>query len=149
MSCSPWNNYGSPTSPSWRGQVCDISLGHLVRPDQHVTVEINGPSIYLPSKQATALALVMNELIANALEHAFTLRERGGRLTIDLAQEGAQVSVTIADNGRGLPADFDLTRRRGLGLQIVHTLVEKDLAGTLQLANRPEGGSQAKLTFYK
>ena len=130
-------------------QVCDISLRQLVRPDQRVTAEINGPAIYLPSKQATALALVMNELIANALEHAFSLNSRDGRLTIALAQDGAQVTVSIADNGRGLPPDFDVTERRGLGLQIVRTLVTKDLAGALHLENRPEGGSRATMTFYK
>jgi len=48
-----------------------------------------------------------------------------------------------------LPAGFDLSDLRGLGLQIVRTLVEKDLGGTLHLENRPEGGSQATLTFYQ
>jgi two-component sensor histidine kinase len=129
-------------------QVCDISLRHLVRPDQRVSVRIDGPAIYLPSKQATALALVMNELIANALEHAFQFG-RHGRLNINLTQEGNQVTVSVADNGRGLPPDFDSTRQSKLGLQIVQTLVEKDLAGTLRLENRPTGGSQAILTFYK
>lgn len=130
-------------------QVCDISLKQLVHPNRQVTAEIHGPPIYLPSKQATALALVMNELIANALEHAFSLSGRDRCLEISLVQDGAQVTVTIADNGRGLPLDFNATGRRGLGLQIVEALVTKDLAGTLQLGNRPEGGSQAILTFYK
>jgi two-component system, sensor histidine kinase PdtaS len=129
-------------------QVCDISLRHLVRPDQRVSVRIEGAAIYLPSKQATALALVMNELIANALEHAFQYG-RPGQLTISLAQEGNQVTVYVADNGRGLPSDFDSTRQGRLGLQIVQTLVEKDLSGSLRLENRPGGGSQAILTFYK
>jgi two-component sensor histidine kinase len=129
-------------------QVCDISLRHLVRPDQRVSVQIDGPDIYLPSKQATALALVMNELIANALEHAFQYG-RPGQLNINLAQEGNQVTVSVVDNGRGLPPDFDSTRQIKLGLQIVQTLVEKDLAGTLRLENRPTGGSQVILTFYK
>jgi two-component sensor histidine kinase/putative methionine-R-sulfoxide reductase with GAF domain len=129
-------------------QVCDISLRHLVRPDQRVSVQIEGPAIYLPSKPATALALVMNELIANALEHAFQYG-RPGQLTINLAQDGNQVTVHIADNGRGLPPDFDSTRQSRLGLQIVRTLVEKDLSGSIRLENRPGGGSQAILTFYK
>ena len=130
-------------------QVCDISLKQLVHPNRQVTAEIRGPAIYLPSKQATALALVMNELIANALEHAFSLSGRDRHLEIGLAQDGARVTVTIADNGRGLPSDFDATGRRGLGLQIVEALVTKDLAGTLQLSTRTEGGSLATLTFYK
>ena len=129
-------------------QVCDLSLRNLVHPDQHVAATIAGPPIYLPSKQATALALVMNELIANALEHAFHDSQLG-QLAISLSQEDALVSVAITDNGHGLPAGFDLADSRGLGLQIVRTLVEKDLGGTLRLENRPEGGCQATLTFYK
>ncbi len=130
-------------------QVCDISLRHLVRPDRPVQAEVTGTAIYLPSKQATAFALVMNELIANALEHAFSLSVRGGQLHIDLAQDGPQVTVTVRDNGRGLPPDFDIERAHGLGLRIARTLAEKDLAGTLRLHNLPEGGSEARLMFYK
>lgn len=130
-------------------QVCDISLRHLVRPDQQVEAHIEGPPIYLPSKQATALALVMNELISNALEHAFSFVGQRGRLEIRLAQEGPQVTVTVSDNGRGLPSDFDISRTRGLGLQIVRTLVEKDLAGTLRFEPGKNGGSQVTLVFYK
>lgn len=129
-------------------QVCEISLHQLTRPDRPVAAEIHGPPIYLPSKQATALALAMNELIANALEHAFG-DGRPGRLCIHLEQDGPRITVSVADDGRGLPADFDLERNDGLGLQIARTLVEKDLVGTLQLASRPGGGSQATLTFYR
>lgn len=130
-------------------QVCDISLRHLVRPDQRVEAHIEGPPIYLPSKQATALALVMNELISNALEHAFCFVGQHGRLEIRLTQEGPQVTVTVSDNGRGLPPDFDISRTRGLGLQIVRTLVEKDLAGTLSFEPGKNSGSQVTLVFYK
>lgn len=129
-------------------QVCDVSLRQLTRPDRPVVAEIHGPPIYLPSKQATALALVMNELIANALEHAFET-DQPARLHINLEQEGPRITVTVADNGRGLPADFSLERNTGLGLQIAHTLVEKDLFGTLQLTSRPDGGCEAVLTFYR
>jgi two-component sensor histidine kinase/putative methionine-R-sulfoxide reductase with GAF domain len=130
-------------------QVCEISLRQFVRPDRRIEADVSGGSIFLPSKQATALALVMNELIANSLEHAFTFNGRNGRLDIALAQEGPQVTVAISDNGRGLPPDFDLNNARGLGLRIARTLAEKDLAGKLQLENRPEGGVRATLIFYK
>ncbi len=130
-------------------QVCNTALSHLVRPDQQVNASIEGPPIFLPSKQATALALVMNELLSNALEHAFGAGETGGFLMIRLATEGPQVTVTVSDNGRGLPSDFDFVRAGGLGLQIVRTLVEKDLAGAFCLESSPEGGSRATLVFYK
>ncbi len=89
----------------------------------------------------------MNELIANALEHAFSPGGRDERLAIVIGQDGAQVTVTITDNGRGLPADFNLDSTRGLGLRIARTLAVKDLAGTLDLENRREGGTQATLTY--
>lgn len=130
-------------------QVCDSALRNLLRPGQRVQVEVTGVPIFLPSKQATALALALNELIANALEHAFSVPRQNGRIDLALAQDGPRVAVTMSDNGRGLPPGFDLNRDHGLGLQIVRTLVEKDLAGTLQLENRPEGGSRVTLTFYK
>ena len=65
-------------------QVCDISLKQLVHPNPsgdrwRSTAQ---PST-LPSKQATALALVMNELIANALEHTFSLTGHDRRLEMD------------------------------------------------------------------
>ena len=130
-------------------QVCDSALRNALRPGQHVQAEVIGPPIYLPSKQATALALVLNELIANALEHAFSPFKLNGRIELTLAQDGPHVTVELKDNGRGLPQGFDLSRNHGLGLQIVRTLVEKDLAGTLQLENHREGGSRATLDFYK
>ena len=52
-------------------------------------------------------------------------------------------------NGRGLPVDFDLENGTGLGLQIVRTLVEKDLAGTIRLESPSGGGTRIVLTFYK
>ena len=95
-------------------QVCDISLKQLVHPNRQVTAEIHGPAIYLPSKQATALALVMNELIANALEHAFSLSGHDRRLEIGLTQDGAQVTVTIVDNGSRPAAGVQRDGRRGV-----------------------------------
>ena len=130
-------------------QVCDISLKYFVRPDRRIVAEITGPPIYLPSKQATALALIINELVSNALEHAFPIGHQPCHLQIQLAQEGPEVTLTIKDSGRGLPSGFDLSTGRGLGLRIARTLAEKDLAGSLRLDGRGAGGTTATVTFYK
>lgn len=130
-------------------QVCDISLKHFVRPDRRVTAEITGPPIFLPSKQATALALIINELVSNALEHAFPIGAGLCYLNIELKQEGPKVTLQIADSGRGLPPDFKLETAKGLGLRIARTLAEKDLSGSLRLENQAAGGSVATVTFYQ
>ena len=129
-------------------QVCNISLAHQVRPGQQVDVNITGPPVYLPSKQATALALVLNELISNALEHAFG-DGRSGTLTIVITQQEGQVTFSLTDNGAGLPPGFNLESQDSLGLQIVRTLVDKDLAGRLRFDRPVGGGSRATLTFYR
>ena len=49
----------------------------------------------------------------------------------------------MADDGRGLPAGFDLERVRGLGLQIVRTLLDSELDSALQVRGRPGGGTEA------
>jgi two-component sensor histidine kinase len=130
-------------------QVCDISLRHFVRPDRKILAEVTGPPIFLPSKQATALALIINELVSNALEHAFPIGYYPCHLAIDLSQEGPQVTLAISDSGRGLAPDFNLPTAKGLGLRIARTLAEKDLQGTLRLESRLGGGTTATVTFYK
>ena len=93
---------------------------------------VKGHEIYLGSKQATAFALVLNELIANAIEHGFRTR-REGEIEIELDWDVAEVWMRVQDDGEGLPKGFSLNTSRGLGLQIARTLVEKDLRGKLAL----------------
>ncbi len=73
-----------------------------VTPDKQITLRVQGPAIYLPSQQATACALVANELVLNALEHAFTGRETGHWCCMQLADEGDQVVLEVIDDGVGL-----------------------------------------------
>ncbi|MGQ9501679.1 MAG: histidine kinase N-terminal domain-containing protein [Anaerolineae bacterium] len=120
----------------------------LVAPDKHITFGIEGPPIYLPSRQATACALVLNELLQNALEHGFEERTMG-HIQVILENGGDQVIMRVRDNGSGLPTDFDLSEAesRSLGLYIVRTLVQEDLKGVLEIYNRD--GVEAVVTFPK
>jgi two-component system, sensor histidine kinase PdtaS len=85
----------------------------------------------LEPRIATPLALVITELIHNALEHG--LAETGSALGIHVATNANQLQVTISDDGVGLPAGFDVATSPNLGLQIVRTLTENELRGTLSL----------------
>jgi two-component system, sensor histidine kinase PdtaS len=108
----------------------------------------------VPADTATPLAMVVTELLQNALEHAFPHRKQGdapsglslgqGERSITLTAQHmvGRLRVTVEDNGRGLPEGFDLDASTSLGLSIVRTLVESELEGILEMGPRPGGGTR-------
>jgi two-component sensor histidine kinase len=116
-------------------------------PGARLAYAVEGPSIYLPSQQATACALVVNELIQNAVEHGFE-RKKHGHISVRLMDGGDQVGVEVMDDGDPLPTEFDLEKPSSLGLQIVRSLVEGDLHGKATLENR-DGEVVATVVFPK
>ncbi len=85
----------------------------------------------LESRIATPLALVITELIYNSLEHG--LESEGSKLEIAIDRTKKSVTVTISDDGVGLPDGFSMAESSNLGLQIVRTLTENELRGKLSL----------------
>ena len=98
----------------------------------------------LESRIATPLALVITELIYNALEHG--LESEGSKLEIAISQLGKSVKVTITDDGVGLPEGFSVAQSSNLGLQIVRTLTENELRGKITLISN-ENETRAELEF--
>jgi two-component sensor histidine kinase len=98
----------------------------------------------LESRIATPLALVITELIYNALEHG--LESEGSKLEIAISQLGKSVKVTITDDGVGLPEGFSVAQSSNLGLQIVRTLTENELRGKITLIS-DENETRAELEF--
>jgi len=107
-----------------------------------ITLRKVGEFGVLDSQIATPLSLVITELIHNALEHG--LAESGDELVIDIQQRsqpdshGEKVSyeISISDNGAGLPEGFDWQTSSNLGLQIVRTLTENELKGSISLKRK-------------
>jgi two-component system, sensor histidine kinase PdtaS len=118
--------------------VGDQARRSMLRPDEHISLTVEGPGIFLNSKQATAFSLVLNELVCNAMEHGFSDRQ-DGHIAIELDWDGDEILLRVCDDGHGLPEGFDLATSRGLGLQIARTLVEKDLRGRMGIANDDSG----------
>jgi two-component sensor histidine kinase len=109
-----------------------------------ITISRTGQLGSVDPRIATPLALVITELIYNALEHG--LEVEGTELTIAIERDSQSAHVTIIDDGVGLPAGFDLTQSSNLGLQIVRTLTENELRGTLSLISNTEE-TRAELSF--
>jgi two-component system, sensor histidine kinase PdtaS len=99
----------------------------------------------LPAEVATPLAMVLNELLLNAVEHGFPEGSTDGEVVISAHRFRRQLHLSVADNGRGLPEDFDLDAADRLGLQIVRTLARGELRGSIEMRPRAGGGTEAVL----
>ena len=98
----------------------------------------------LPSEAATPLAMVLTELLQNAVEHGYSDQEaatvdRSGRVVVTARRIVGRLHVVVEDDGRGLPDDFDLDSSTQLGLSIVRTLVESELGGVLEIGPGSRG----------
>lgn len=139
---------GSTNITELAQRVSETARHSMTRPDQRIQIRVVGPNIHLGSKQATAFALVLNELVSNAIEHGF--RERAtGNIQVELDEDGMEVWVRVQDDGVGLPSGFDLQTSRGLGLQIARTLAEKDLDGRIVLTSNEGTGATAWVLFQR
>jgi two-component sensor histidine kinase/putative methionine-R-sulfoxide reductase with GAF domain len=103
-----------------------------------------GDTIELETREATTLAILLNELLTNAIRHGMRGRE-SGTVRVLYGRHGSDVWVSVVDDGNGLPPNFTLNKNKGLGLSIVRTLVEADLHGQVNWAGDP--GARFTLVF--
>ncbi len=84
----------------------------------------------LPSDKIMAIGLAVNEFISNAIKHGFPA-DHEGVITIAFRDEGGDHVLRMADNGVGLPEDFDIKGGKGLGMRVMSSLAQQ-LGGTLE-----------------
>ena len=111
---------------------------------KEIGLSVEGDEVTVPSDMATTAALVVNELVSNALEHAFAGQE-SGTVRVVLRNEGFWASVAVIDNGCGIPLYKNIPD--GLGLSIVRNLVTDKLRGRLEFAP-VETGTHVTFTVY-
>ncbi len=139
--------------PSQQVPFTDI-IGPLVRmaqegvlsPERPVRFSVLGRAGEVPAELATPLAVVLTELLQNAVEHAFPFSAEGPddrRVEVVLHNDGAVLSVAVRDNGLGLPPGFTIEAADSLGLSIVRDLVTGQLTGSLDI--RTDGGTVVEL----
>ena len=120
----------------------------ILDPEKRIHFSLEGDDIYLPTQQATSCALIINELLQNAVEHGYATRSEGV-ITVRLRENADQHQVEIVDDGQGLAPDVNGHQAVSLGLQIVQTLVREDLKGHFELQNVDGRGARALVLFPK
>jgi len=117
--------------------------GEVAAAEAEVVVRRHGSFGTLPADVATPLSMVLTELVQNAVEHAFPTGP--GCIEVRVTRAAEELRVVVEDDGAGLPPGFDLSASTRLGLQIVRTLVEGELRGSIVLQQRELGGTEAVL----
>ena len=113
---------------------------------QHINIEIVAGDVSLDINQAIPCAILINELVTNAFKHAFG--EQGeGTIWVELTESANHITVTVRDNGKGLPENFAIDEHSSIGMNLIQTLTEQ-LEGTLDISNTEQGGC-FKVQFSK
>lgn len=137
---------GAVNADGYLRQLCTDLVGSLV-PDGSCTVEIDLDPIEIPLDRAVPLALIVSELMTNAVKYA--RRDGGGgavcwlRVSLKRLPEG-RMRLEVADNGPGLPPGFRPEGSQSLGMRVVGSLA-RQLDGTLDFASDPGGGTRVSL----
>jgi two-component sensor histidine kinase len=106
--------------------VCRDAVGTISRCELHLDV---AAEIRLDADRAIPVALIANELVTNAAKHAFPVRN--GHIKVRLARRDANtLSISVCDNGIGLPPEFDFSKSKRFGMRVVTTLA-KQLGGNI------------------
>lgn len=106
---------------------------------------VEGDDVQLDLDRAISCGLITNELVSNAMKHAFPPSRRGGRVVVAMRLEkGGRLALSVSDDGIGLPEDIDVADAPSLGLQLVHDL-SLQLNGRLAVSR--EGGTSFTITF--
>ncbi len=118
----------------------------LVAPDRPVDLRLVGRGPLVSAGTASSLAVIVTELVQNAVEHGFPAPSTGGLITIELISSTTELTVRVRDDGVGVGAEVDTESSSGLGLTIVRTLARGELAGSVGLRPGSDGGTVAELT---
>ena len=120
-----------------------ISAAHA-NLEQGINLIVDTQEIHLNIETANSCGLIINELVTNALEHAFIDRQQGNIWLSLKRQDQGDIILTIKDDGIGVPPDFDFYETESLGLRLVRILT-RQLEGEIELDL--EEGTCFKITF--
>ncbi len=117
-------------------ELTDNLTGALGARTRGIALRLEIAQVQLGIDTAIPCGLIINELASNAYKHGFP-QGGPGEVTLTFERlEDNRLRLVVADNGRGIPAGFDFSRSKTLGMQLVHTLV-RQLRGTIEIQGPP------------
>ncbi len=120
------------------------SISYLIPSDRSVEVNIEPSSICLNADQSHSMAVIINELFANCIEHAVHAGERIS-VDIDIKENNGEIVFIYSDNGPGFPPNVLISDFQNVGLYLIKNIVRQNLRGTISLFNN--GGAVVSIGF--
>jgi two-component system, sensor histidine kinase PdtaS len=114
-------------------QLCEDVSSLVFQEDAGHAIVVEGADVEIPAALGITLGFIVNELITNSAKNA------AGCVTVRLETSAAGHSLSVLDDGPGLPAGFDSASSKGFGMKIIQSLV-KEIGGELHIA--PGGGGR-------
>ena len=141
--------YRSPTQTSIPAQdyLRDLAkeILSLLPGGDRVSLRVETEEIELKAGNSFFLGIIINELLTNAVKHAFTGVPHPG-IDLGLYSQGNKLCLTVKDNGTGLPKDFDIDSAQGFGLGLIRNLTQQ-LGGTLKIT--VDAGTRWDIVFQE
>jgi len=112
--------------------------------DKEVAIEVNIPdNLQVSAGKSFPVGLIVNEFLTNSFKYAFDGSQKG-KINIDITEKDKNYIISLSDNGKGLPANFDIENSQTFGLRIIK-LLTKQLKGSFDLKN--EDGVKINVKF--
>ena len=111
------------------------SIIHIIDNSPKVTIQLELDDIFIPYNKATSIALVINELVINCFKHAFA-DDDIGEIVIKCKRVDQTIYLSVTDNGRGFPENFDMTKSASLGLSIIQGIVTSEFQGQMTFESK-------------
>lgn len=127
-------------------QMLSANARAMLPDTKEVKITVEGEDFLLPSGHAIYVALILNELIQNAVEHGLK-GDVGHELAVKVSRDDEFIVLDVINDGEPLPENFDFRRDRNLGLRIVDSLVRDNLMGEFNMASE-NGKTRSWVRFH-
>jgi two-component sensor histidine kinase len=122
-------------------QMVSALLQLMRRVARHMKIEQNLEPAVIPVRQATSVALIVNELVSNAFKHGET------RVNVELSWVGSELRIQVSDDGPGFPPGFAPALQGHTGIDLVEHICMLDLSGRTEYGNNENGGARVRIEF--
>lgn len=139
------NSFSEIDLAEYLNELTEYICSTYITNQKEITIETNFEYVQLNINQAVPVGLIINEIMANAIEHGFN-QKKSGTIKVAVHEIESKVQILIYDDGNGLPGHVDFNSSESTGSAIVEALVQQ-INGDLTVVN--DNGLQVKIVFQK